>query len=215
MGHVESVNLAVVRTGPWTGRIGKTGIDKRSASGPVFVDETGVRGDDVCDTEHHGAWYQAVYAFDVEDYRHWSREVGQELGPGNAGENLSLLDCDASNAVIGERWRIGGAVLRVTGPRIPCVVFAGFWEAKTLIKRFIAHGRPGAYLAVEAPGEISQGDALQVLSRPDHGVTVSELLAFRVQRRTELADHVEPVLPDLPAKWRVEVDKLLRSSTVR
>lgn len=114
MTRVESVNVAVVRTGPWTGRMGRTGIDKRPVAGPLLAAETGVRGDTVCDAQHHGAWYQAVYAFDTEELRYWSSELGSELVPGNAGENLSLTGCDCSDAVIGERWRVGGAVLRVT-----------------------------------------------------------------------------------------------------
>lgn len=195
--------------------MGRTGIDKRPVAGPVVAAETGVRGDAVCDTQHHGAWYQAVYAFDTEELCYWSAELGSELVPGNAGENLSLTGCDCSNAVIGERWRVGGAVLRVTGPRIPCVVFAGFWEAKGLIKRFAERGRPGAYLAVEEPGEIRAGDVREVLDRPGHGVTVAELMAFRMRGRTDLAGHVASALADLPEKWRNEVAAKLDSSADR
>ena len=49
--------------------------------------------------------------------------------------------------------RVGDTVLRVTGPRTPCRVFAGFLDVPDLIKRFFAAGRPGAYLAVEQPAE--------------------------------------------------------------
>lgn len=208
-GHVESVNVAVVRTGAWTGRVGKSGIDKRPAPGPVLFEPGGVRGDSVCDTKHHGAWYQAAYAFDVEDLRYWSRELGRELHPGNAGENLSLVGCDVSAAVIGERWRIGGAVLRVTGPRNPCKVFAGFWDEAKLVKRFTAVGRPGAYCAVEQAGEVAAGDDREVLSRPEHGVTIAELFAFKVRGRRELAEHVETCLDDLPQHWRESVVRQL------
>lgn len=209
MGHVESVNVAVVRTGSWTGRVGKSGIDKRPASEPVLFESGGVRGDSVCDTKHHGAWHQAAYVFDVEDLRYWSQELGRELRPGNAGENLSLVGCDSSDAVIGERWRIGGAVLRVTGPRNPCKVFAGFWDDKSLVKRFTAVGRPGAYCAVEQAGEIRPGDDREVLSRPEHAVTIAELFAFRLRGRRELAEHVVTCLDDLPEDWREAVTRQL------
>ena len=209
MGHVESVNVAVVQTGPWTGRIGSTGIDKRPVAGPVEFTESGVAGDVVCDTKHHGAWYQAAYSFDVEELRHWSEELGKELVPGNAGENLSTVGCDTSDAVVGERWRIGSVVLRVTGPRQPCRVFQAFWDVEQWIKRFTAHGRPGAYFAVEEPGRISAGDTVEVLSRPEHGVTVADVFALTLQRRKELSAHVAQVLPDLPEKWRAEVARAL------
>ncbi|MBB5067902.1 MOSC domain-containing protein YiiM [Saccharopolyspora gloriosae] len=204
MGHVQSVNIAVLRTGQWTGRMGTTGIDKRPVPGPVRFTEAGVSGDRVIDTKHHGAWYQAAYAFDVEDFHFWSAELGKELVPGNAGENLSLRGCDSSSALVGERWRIGDAVLRVTGPRNPCRVFAGFWDVKGLVKRFAEVGRPGAYLAVERDGEITADDPVEVLSRPGHLVTVADVLALSMGDR-ERKEHVAAAAADLPEKWRVSL----------
>ncbi|MEV4733204.1 MOSC domain-containing protein [Saccharopolyspora sp. NPDC049426] len=205
MSVVSSVNLAVVRSGEWAGRLGESGIDKRPADAPVLFTETGVQGDAVCDTKHHGAWYQAAYAFDGEELAHWSAELGKDLVPGNAGENLTLAGVDSTSALIGERWAIGGAVLRVTGPRQPCRVFAGFWDVPGLVKRFTQHGRTGAYLAVEQPGEISAGDEVRVLSQPDHGVQVAEVFALTMHGRDDLADHVAGCLPDLPEKWRATI----------
>ncbi|RKT82804.1 MOSC domain-containing protein YiiM [Saccharopolyspora antimicrobica] len=202
MGIVQSVNVAVVRTGEWTGRVGRSGIDKQPVDRPVLFEPTGVCGDTVCDRKHHGAWYQAAYAFDREELAHWSRVLGRELVPGNAGENLTLTGVDSSSAVIGERWRIGGAVLRVTGPRTPCRVFAGFWDAQSLVKEFTEHGRTGAYLAVEEAGEITAGDTVEVLSRPQHGVRVAEVFAVSMNRGAELVDHVARGLDDLPEGWR-------------
>ncbi len=172
-------------------------------------DRGGVAGDSVCDTKEHGGWYRAAYAFDAEDLRYWAGALGQPLTPGNAGENLTLGGCDCSNAVIGERWRVGGAVLRVTGPRMPCRVFAGFWEDPHLIKRFTTFGRPGAYLAVAEPGEIRAGDRLEVLSRPEHGVTVADVFAVRMRTRRDLGEHVAAALPDLPQEWADHVASVL------
>ncbi|TDC94435.1 MOSC domain-containing protein [Saccharopolyspora aridisoli] len=202
MSVVSSVNLAVVRSGEWAGRLGRSGIDKRPAAAPVMFTETGVQGDAVCDTKHHGAWYQAAYAFDGEELAHWSAELGKHLVPGNAGENLTLTGVDSTTALIGERWAIGGAVLRVTGPRQPCRVFADFWDVPGLVKRFTQRGRTGVYLAVEQPGEISAGDEVRKLSRPDHDVQVAEVFALTRQGRADLSEHVAGCLPDLPEKWR-------------
>jgi MOSC domain-containing protein YiiM len=208
MGYVASVNIAVVRTGPWTGRVGRTGIDKQPVSGPVVLDGpgidgagSGVRGDTVADIAHHGGPAQAVYCFDDEDLRYWAGEFGKPVPSGSVGENLTLADSDCSNAVVGERWRIGSAIVRVTCPRIPCKVFAGFWDMPELIKRFSDRGRAGAYLAVEERGEITAGDERVVLSRPEHGVTVADAFAFRGQGRRELAQHLATAIDDLPPKW--------------
>ncbi len=107
--------------------------------------------------------------------------------------------------MIGERWPVGEAVLRVTGPRTPCRVFAGFWDVQGLVKRFTERGRTGAYLAVEEPGEIAAGDAVEVISRPGHGVQVDEVFALQMHTRADLAEHVAGGLDDLPEKWRKSV----------
>jgi MOSC domain-containing protein YiiM len=52
-----------------------------------------------------------------------------------------------------------------------------------LVKRFIAAGRPGAYLAVEKAGPVRAGDAVILLDRPGHGVTVADLMAAATVER--------------------------------
>ncbi|MFB9909246.1 MOSC domain-containing protein [Allokutzneria oryzae] len=208
LGCVESVNLAVVSTASWTGRKGSSGMDKRPTAGPALFTADGVTGDTVVDREVHGAWFQAAYAFQAEDLRYWSERLGKDLVPGNAGENLTLSGFDVNEALIGERWRIGATVLRVTGPRTPCRVFAGFWEHQRLVKEFTQVCRPGAYLAVEQAGEISAGDAVELVDRPDHDVSVATLFAFTSGDR-EVTDRIPAVLPLLPVRWAEHTGKLL------
>jgi MOSC domain-containing protein YiiM len=144
-GTVVSVNLAVVRTDAFTRvKSGRSGIDKRPVDHPVLLEVDGVAGDTICDTRNHGGPEQAVYAYSVEDLAFWATELGRPVGPGNVGENLTLTGVDCSHAVVGERWQVGDAVLRVTGPRTPCRVFAGFLDVPDLVKRFFTAGRPGA-----------------------------------------------------------------------
>jgi MOSC domain-containing protein YiiM len=45
------------------------------------------------------------------------------------------------------------------------------------VKRFTERGRTGAYLAVIQGGAIRAGDALAVVSRPEHGFTVPNAFA--------------------------------------
>ena len=89
-GRVVSVNLAVVRTDPFTHvKSGRSGIDKRPAAGPVRLEVDGVAGDTVCDTKHHGGPEQAVYAYAVEDLDFWTDALQRLVEPGNVGENLT------------------------------------------------------------------------------------------------------------------------------
>jgi MOSC domain-containing protein YiiM len=232
-GRVVSVNLAVVRTDPFTRvKSGRSGIDKRPADHPVRLEVGGVDGDTICDTKYHGGPEQAVYAYAIEDLDFWTTELDRtvtdpattrpprapreaaaprRIMPGNVGENLTLAGIDCSHAVVGERWQVGDAVLRVTGPRTPCRVFSGFLDVPDLIKRFFAAGRPGAYLAVEQPAAVSAGDPVTVLERPEHGVTVADLLAATAGHR-ELVPRIAQAREHLGPRGREWLDTVLAAS---
>ncbi|MFD0264710.1 MOSC domain-containing protein [Kitasatospora indigofera] len=180
-----SVNVGVPMPNPWKG-LRATGIDKRPAAGPVAVaapgpkgtGAVGLAGDRAYDVKHHGGADQAVYAYAREDLDHWEGELGRPLADGLFGENLTTTGLDVNGALIGERWRIGAdVVLEVSCPRIPCATFQGRLERPGWIKEFTRAVRPGAYLRVIEPGEISAGDPVEVVRRPGHGVTVA--VAFR------------------------------------
>ena len=211
-GRILAVNLAVVRTDPFTRvKSGRSGIDKRPVAGPVWLAVDGVVGDTICDTDNHGGPEQAVYAYASEDLDFWTDQLQRTVEPGNVGENLTLAGIDCSHAVVGERWQVGDAVLRVTGPRIPCRVFAGFLDVPDLIKRFFAAGRPGAYLAVEQPAGISAGDPVTVLDRPAHAVTTADLLAASAGHR-ELLPRIAQARADLGPRGREWLDTVLAAS---
>ncbi|MFF7988669.1 MOSC domain-containing protein [Kitasatospora xanthocidica] len=177
-----SVNVGRPRPNPWKTGGGLTGIDKRPVDGPVAVAAPGPRGtgavglagDRVYDVQHHGGDHQAVYAYAREDLDGWQTELGRELGNGSFGENLTTVDLDVNGALIGERWRIGpDVVLEVSCARIPCGTFQGWLDRGGWIRRFTEAALPGAYLRVVAPGELRAGDAVEVVHRPDHDVTVA------------------------------------------
>ncbi|MCF6743203.1 MOSC domain-containing protein [Blastococcus sp. KM273128] len=155
----------------------RSGIDKRPVTGRVTVGPHGLDGDVQVNRKYHGGDGQQVYAYAQEDADFWTAELGRELPPGRFGENLRTTGVDLTAAVVGERWRVGTALLEVTAPRIPCADFARFWDEPQLVKRFTAHGASGAYLRVLETGDVGAGDAIELLHRPDHGVTVG--LTFR------------------------------------
>lgn len=209
-GTLVAVNRATTaRTDEWTRvKSGRSGIDKRPAPGPVRLEVDGVAGDVVCDVAHHGGPEQAVYAYAAEGLAFWAGELGRPMLPGNVGENLTTSGVDCDGAVVGERWQVGAAVLRVTGPRVPCRVFAGFAGVPDLVKRFLAAGRPGCYLAVEVPAAVRAGEAVTVLERPAHGVTVAAVLAA-VGGRRDLLPALVAARDDLGPRRRAWLDGVL------
>lgn len=180
-----------------------TGIDKRPADGPVPVEPLGAIGDTICDTENHGGADQALYAYALEDADWWQQQVGDQLDfllhPGAFGENLTTQGVDVTGALCGEQWRIGGPggiVVQVTRPRIPCSTFAGFWGLPHLVKTFTEAGRPGAYLRVIETGRVSGGDAIDIVHRPDHDLTIGRMFRALTGDRS-LAQKLIDV-PDVP-----------------
>ena len=162
-----------------------TGIDKQPVESIEVRDPgpkhgglgSGVLGDAVDDVRHHGGSSQAVYAVAREELDWWEAELGRELRSGMFGENLTTEGLDVDAAVLGTTWRVGSAVLRVDGPRIPCRTFAGHMGEQGWVKRFTERGRTGAYLAALEPGTITAGDPVEVVAVPEHGFTVPQ--AFR------------------------------------
>ena len=147
---------------------------------------------------------QAVYAYAQEDADWWAAELDRELPAGRFGENLRTTGLDLTGAVLGERWRVGTTLLEVTASRTPCANFERFWGVPQLVKRFTAHGATGAYLRVLETGDVGAGDAVEVVSRPDHGVTVGLLFRATTTQRRRLPE-IAPALEHLPLKDRPKV----------
>lgn len=178
-------------------KAGLTAIDKRPLDGPAAIEAHGVTVDVQYDTEHHGGTDQAVYAYAREEAQRWSDELGVDVTPGMFGENLAVRGLPVTDAVIGERWLVGGAVLlEVTLPRVPCQTFKSWMGQPQWVKRFNDRGDVGAYLRVVTPGEVRAGDTIEVLSRPDHRVTARDVLRAeeqdprRLQRLLDEAEYV-------------------------
>ena len=198
--RVESVNVGRGVAASWAGALRRTAIDKRPAAGAVLAGPLGLAGDEQTDTEHHGGTEQALYAYAREDLDWWAGRLGRPLAGGTFGENVTTRGLDVSGAAIGETWRLGGAVVQVTAPRIPCIVFRNWMDEKGWIKAFRAARRPGAYLRVCEPGAIAAGDPAELLSRPGASVTVAEALEAFYERDAAVIGRMLAV-PGHSARW--------------
>lgn len=202
-GEVLAVCVLHTERDSGTRRVTRTAIDKRPVDGPVRVTTAGLAGDHVCDTEYHGGPFKAVYAYQEDEAQRWASELGRELPPGWFGENLRLDGIAATDAVIGERWRIGTTELEVTSPRTPCGTF-GVWAAEPRwVKRFSERADTGAYLRVVTGGSVTAGDTVQRIHVPGHGVTVRDLFTGRdPERFVALLEQQENLSPTVADKAR-------------
>jgi MOSC domain-containing protein YiiM len=209
---VVSVNVGAPRTVHWRGQEVTTAIWKAPAPGRLAVSGVNVDGDDQADRSVHGGPDKAVYAYAAEDLAWWSARLGRDVGPGAFGENLTTGGLDVSGAVVGERWRAGSVLLEVAQPRIPCFKLGIRMGDQRFVRRFRAAGRPGAYLRVVAEGELGAGDPVELLHRPDHGLTVAEVARAYHGDRAMVPRLLEA--PELADGWREWASRQIATSAV-
>jgi MOSC domain-containing protein YiiM len=93
---------------------------------------------------------------------------------------------DISAARVGERWRVGNAIVEVTKPRSPCWKLGVRMEDPAFPRRFRAAQRTGTYLAVVEEGDLGAGDPVEVVWRPAHPLTIG-ILAYLYEHDLNLA----------------------------
>ncbi len=148
---LTSVNIGTERV------VGKSvsGIYKRPMLGVQALTKTGIVGDVVSDSRHHGGPDQAVYVYGGKDYLWWQSELDRELEPGTFGDNLTISDISSREVHIGDRFVIADdVVLEVTAPRIPCATLGERMGDKHFPVLFRGAERPGFYCRVIREGEL-------------------------------------------------------------
>jgi len=181
---VISVNVGVPRDVLWHGRTVTTGIFKEPAAGRVALHKLNLDGDGQADLTVHGGEYKAVYCYPVEHYGYWKKELpGRELPMGMFGENFTTEGVLEQELHLGDRLGIGSAEVLVTQPRLPCYKLGVRFGSDDMVKRFLASGRSGFYVAVAREGKVGAGDEITVLSRDANAVPVPEITRLYVRKR--------------------------------
>ncbi len=169
-------------------------------------------GDRQADLTVHGGEYKAVYCYPVTHYDYWKRELpGRELPMGMFGENFTVDFREDAAALedsihIGDRFLVGSAEVVVTQPRLPCYKLGVRFQMDDMVKRFLASGRTGFYLAVIREGEVGAGDEMKALGRDLNAVPISEITRLYVAKRysDDDASSVKRALrvAALPESWK-------------
>jgi MOSC domain-containing protein YiiM len=209
--RVVSVNVGLPRTVRLKRRDVTTGIFKKPAEGRIALRRLNLDGDRQADLAVHGGAAKAVYAYPYEHYDFWREQLGQELPFGSFGENLTVERLPLEQDIaVGDHFRIGTAELVVTQPRIPCFKLALRFGREDMVKRFLASGLTGYYLAVEAEGDVAAGDGVEALARHPARVPVGEVTRVFASDRGDLATIERLVALDaLPEDWRTYFEEKL------
>jgi MOSC domain-containing protein YiiM len=156
--------------------VSRGGIPKRAiASGELM--ETGITGDE-WRFPFHGGTLKAVLLITSEGLDELIAQ-GFPLFPGALGENLTTRGIDRHALHLGQRWRVGPAIIELTRIRTPCATLdvygpgiqAALYDARVMAgdARSPRWGSSGVYASVIQPGLVSAGDTIALLgSTLDH-----------------------------------------------
>lgn len=203
--------LPYTRPGSWSA------IAKQPVEGPVQVHREGLAGDEQGDRRVHGGPDKAVHLYATEHYPLWRGELGARpvLGaPGAFGENLSTQGVTEADVCLGDRLRIGGALLEVSQSRQPCWKLNDRFGVPDMALRVQQTLRTGWYCRVLEPGSLQAGDAITLIARPHPDwplLRLIELLYHRPLDR-ELLTQVRD-LPLVPS-WRRMIETRLACGEV-
>jgi len=203
-----SVNVGLPRLLAWGGATFKTGIFKNPVEGRVTLRTTNLDGDRQADLSVHGGPDKAAYCYPSEHYAAWNAEL-PELSDlartwGAFGENFTTEGILETIVSIGDSYRVGSAVLRVTTPRLPCFKLAAKFQRDEMIERFVRSGRSGFYFSVIQEGEVGAGDKFELLGREEPTLTIAEINGLYTAKspdRETLRRSLDVKL--LPESWRM------------
>jgi MOSC domain-containing protein YiiM len=212
---ILSVNVGLPRQVVSGGKSVTTGIYKSSVHRRVKVGKLNIEGDSQADLSVHGGPNKAVYGYPSEHYDHWRGEFpGLEMPWGMFGENLTLEGLLEDDVHLGDRFRMGTAVLMVSQPRLPCYKLGIKFGRGDMPELFLSSRRTGFYFAVAEEGELSEGDAIEPIHREANGISIAELLRLYYDPENqdihllERALQVEALTPG----WRKRLMKRLAES---
>lgn len=187
--QIISTNIAKPTTFIWNGKEETTGIYKKPTSQPIYLGKEDVRDDEVSDRKHHGGIFKACYLFSADHYDYW-KHLYPKLGwtYGMLGENLTISGLDETQINIGDIYKIGNALVKITQPREPCYKFGVKFGSQGVLKQFIAHGRPGTYVSVLEEGTVKIGDNVTLIESAKNSLTITQYfeLLFAKDKNQEL-----------------------------
>ena len=170
-----SVQIGRPRKIKWRRKMVTTGIFKEPVAGRLRLRRDNLEGDEQADLRVHGGRDKAIYVYPSEHYAFWRAElVDVPMTYGMFGENFTTEGLDETTVCIGDRFRIGSALVQVTQPRVPCYKLAVRFGRPDMPQRFHASGRCGFYLAVLEEGEVGAGDVWERIGREKNALSVHE-----------------------------------------
>jgi MOSC domain-containing protein YiiM len=222
IGHcsrMRSFTILEVRTGriaPLGPNGVPSGIDKQPRAEAVLAGPDGLAGDEHGDPRRHGGPDKALHAYPAAHYPLWRADLPQQADrfrPGGFGENLAV-DVTEADICLGDRFRIGGALVEVSQGRQPCWRLNLRFGRPDMARLVQETGRSGWYFRVLEPGVIRTGDVAVLDTRPAADWPLSRVTRLLYHDRTNRDDLAAfAALPALPDGWRRLAERRLASGS--
>ena len=214
MARLLSVNVGRPREIAWRGKTVYTSVWKAPVQGRRLVRRLNVDGDAQGDLHGHGGEHRAVFVYQIDSYHYWERELKRsDFTFGQFGENFTVEGLADSEVCLGDRYRIGEALLEVTQPRVTCYRVGIRMDEPRMAALLVAHQRPGFYFRVLEEGEVGAGDEIVRVTQGPERMTVTAINALLylpgpAKGEIERALHI----PALSPGWKSSFEALLRQT---
>ncbi|MFD1849621.1 MOSC domain-containing protein [Oceanobacillus bengalensis] len=148
----------------WRGRIYKAEIEEKE-----WLSHSGLAGDIV--EEKRQKREKALFAYPIKHYTYWQEENNDNsIDMGDVGENFSVLEMDEFSVCIGDTYKIGDAIIQVSGP---CFRPEKRYCADAFALEMQKSGRTGWYFRVVEEGYIQSKSDMEMIDRPFPALSIA------------------------------------------
>jgi MOSC domain-containing protein YiiM len=188
-------------------------IAKHPVHGPVGIGFRGLEGDSQADLLVHGGPDKAIHHYPRDHYGWWyDRLPDQPLltRAGAFGENISTHGLTEQDVCIGDRFRLGTALVEVCQGRQPCWKQAHRLDDKSVVATMVKSGRSGWYYRVIEEGTVAAGDTLVRTERMHPQWSVERVTGIIVAGRERNVATLRDLagLRELAEGWRARAASL-------
>lgn len=189
---------------------------KTPVAGAVSVGPLGLEGDAQADLVNHGGVDKAIHHYPRDHYPFWQEMLAQHPllnDVGAFGENISTLGLNEDQVCIGDRFRLGTALVEISQGRQPCWKLGHRFDHAPVVARVVATGKSGWYYRVVENGSVRAGDSLTLLDRLYENWTVAHVFNLLIAGGHKAAPHLVQALTRLDAlsaSWKARAQALTK-----
>ncbi len=164
-------------------------IAKHPREGLVQLLADGFAPDEQADRRVHGGPEKAAHLYPLDHHEAWRGELTDPAAtalldhPGAFGSNLAVRGLTESDVFIGDRFRLGKAVIEVNQPRQPCWKVDHRFGVKGMTARIVATGRCGWYFRVIEQGDVQAGDTFERIEKGDADWSIARTFSALIAGR--------------------------------